>query len=111
MILFCALGRSLLLTWLLESAFFLLCGGRSRKDLLLCLLLNLLTNPAVVLLYWLAALGGISRWGAAALLELAAILAEGWGYRRYGEQLKRPFLFSLMANAASYLAGLLLRLL
>lgn len=108
MMIFSALFCSLLLTLLLEAAFFLLCGKRDKKDFLLCLLLNLLTNPPVVLLYWLAALAGASRWAAAAVLEACAILAEGWGYRRYGRQFGHPLLFSLLANAFSYGVGLLL---
>ena len=103
--LFFALFRSLALTLLLETAFFLLCGKRDKKDMLLCWLLNVLTNPAVVLFYWLAVFGGLNRPATALLLEASAIAAEGWGYRRYGRGFGHPFLFSLAANLFSYGVG------
>ena len=103
--LFSALSRSLMLTLFLETVFFLLCGKRDKKDLLLCWLLNLLTNPAVVLLYWLADFFGLGGPAAVLLMEAAAIAVEGWGYRQYGRTLMRPFLFSLAVNLFSYGAG------
>lgn len=103
--LFFALLRSLALTLLLETAFFLLCGKRDKKDLLLCWLLNVLTNPAVQLFYWLADFWGFGCPAVIILLESAAIAAEGWGYRKYGKGFRRPFLFSLAVNVFSYGAG------
>lgn len=105
-----ALGISLVLTLALETAFFLLTGKRNRKDMLLVVLVNVLTNPIVILLYWLAVL--YANWSpviVAALLELFAVLAEGFCYKKYGQAFRRPYLFSAAANAFSYGIGVLLQ--
>ncbi len=97
-----SLCLSLLITELIECAFALLTGKRG-KALILCGLVNLVTNPAVVLLRFVLS-GG---WTVVVLLEGTAVLAEG-GFYRYSGLYKRPFLFSLAANALSFFLGLLL---
>ena len=107
-----ALVFSLALTLALEIGFFFLTGKRNKKDLLLVVMVNVLTNPVVVLLYWLAAL--YTTWNTTIVkipLELFAFLTEGFYFRKYGQSFKRPFLFSLAANAFSFLLGILLQLL
>ncbi|MDR0324503.1 MAG: hypothetical protein LBI19_00220 [Oscillospiraceae bacterium] len=102
--LYFALAVSLALTLLLEAGFFFLTGKRDRKDLLLLLLANVLTNPVVVLVFWL------TLWQPGKIpLELSAVLAEGFLYQKYGRAFKRPYLFSLAANAFSYGAGVLIQ--
>ena len=103
-----ALGLSLGLTLLFELPFALLWGLRGR-DLLLCALVNLLTNPPLVFLVlcW-RHFGPGPDWLPVPLLEAAAVLVEGHFYRRDGEAVRRPFLFSLCANAFSYAMGLLI---
>lgn len=102
-----ALGVSLGLTLLFEGLFALLWGLRGR-DLTLCMLVNLLTNPPLVFLVlcW-RQFGPGPGWLPVPLLEAAAVLAEGHIYRRDGEHIRRPLLFSLCANALSYSLGLL----
>ena len=91
---------SLGLTLLLELPFVYLWGLRSRRDLKLAVLANVLTNPAVVLLHGL---------GLPALpLEAAAVAAEGFCYRVRGDRVRRPFLLALLVNALSYGLGLFL---
>ena len=107
-----ALGVSLVLTLVLETGFFLLIGKRNKKDLLLLLLVNLLTNPALVLTYWLAVL--YTDWSSVIIiipLEVLAVLIEGCYYKKYGCDFKRPYLFSLAANIFSYGTGLLMQFL
>ena len=94
---------SLGLTEVFEGAFALLTGKRG-KALLLCVLVNVITNPPVVLLHGL--LGG--GWLLIAGLEAAAVVAEGLLYR-YSGLYDRPFLFSLTANALSFSLGLLIQ--
>jgi len=105
-----ALGISLALTLALETGFFLLLGKRNKKDLLLLLLVNVLTNPVVVLTYWLAVL--YTAWNAVIIiipLEVLAMLIEGRYYKKYGCDFKHPYLFSLAANIFSYGTGLLIQ--
>ena len=102
---------SLALTILFELSFFFIVGKRNKKDLLLVLLVNVITNPIVVLLFRLSVL--YTDWNKVFVyipLELFAVLAEGYYYKKYGLDFKRPYLFSLTANAFSFGAGLLLQL-
>ncbi len=106
-----ALAVSLALTLLLEEGFALAWGLRGRRELGLAALVNCLTNPPAVLV-WRTALW---QWGwnpllTAAALECAVVLAEWRCWRAFSEQIRRPFLFSLAANAFSYGAGCLIRL-
>ena len=106
-----ALIISLAITLLLETGFFFLVGKRNKKDLLLVIMVNVLTNPAVVLLYWLSVLyTDINSTAVKAVLELLAILIEGYYYRRYAQDFKRPFLFSFAANVFSFTIGVLIQL-
>lgn len=106
------LAVSLLLTLIFEELFALAWGLRGRRELGLVALVNVLTNPPVVLLYHTAS--GLFGWNAvlvAAGLEGAAVLVEWRCYRAYSEQVKRPFLFALLANLFSYGAGCVINLL
>jgi len=106
-----ALSASLALTLVLESGFFLLTGKRNKKDLLLVALANVMTNPAVVLLYWLAVTYSGFNWiVTTAVLEVLAVLTEGYIYKKHGQDFKRPYGFSLFANTFSYGTGLLLQM-
>ena len=101
-----SLGVSLGLTLLFEGVFALLWGLRGR-DLLLCALVNLLTNPPLVfcVLCW-RHFGPAPAWLPVPILEALAVWVEGHFYRRDGENIRRPYLFSLCANAFSYTLGL-----
>ncbi len=106
------LALSLALTLLLEEGFALAWGLRGRRELAVVALVNILTNPAVVLLYHTAV--GLWRLGAVPVtiaLESAAVLVEWLFYRACSEQLRRPFLFALLANAFSYGVGCIINLL
>lgn len=100
------LAISLALTLALEEGFALAWGLRGRRELGLTALVNCLTNPPAVLLYHSAA--GLCPPLAAAVLEGAVVLAEWRCYRAFSEQVRRPFLFSLAANAFSYGMGRLI---
>jgi len=100
------LAISLLLTLVLEIGFFLLVGKRDKKDLLLVVLVNVLTNPVVVLLYWLTG-GNVLI---LILLEVFAVVTEGYYYRKYGQSFRRPYLFSFGANMFSYWLGVLIQM-
>ena len=103
-----SLGVSLGLTLLLEGLFALLWGLRGR-DLALCALVNLLTNPPLVfcVLCW-RHFGPPPSWLPVPILEALAVWTEGYFYRKDGENVRSPFLFSLCANAFSYTIGLLI---
>ncbi len=105
-----ALAISLTLTLFIEVCFFILTGKRNKKDLLLTVGVNVVTNPVVVLLFWLLAL--YTDWNRVAVmvpLELFAVCTEGHYYRKYGQDFKRPYLFSVAANTVSFIIGVLLQ--
>ena len=102
-----ALGVSLLLTLVLEGVFGLIWGVKGRKDWLLLLLVNVVTNPIVVTLHYCVS----SFWAFTVVLEVAAVAAEWLAYRKWGHSTKPAFLFALCANCFSYFSGLLLNLL
>ena len=106
-----SLGLTLVIELMLAFVF----RVRSKRGLLIVLLANVLTNPVAVFLcmasglspgrgYYLFQLG----------VEAAVVLAEGFIYSRFREDLRaavKPFLLSLILNACSYGAGLILNLL
>lgn len=105
--LFCSLALSLGLTLVLELGFALL-WGVGRRDLPLVALVNVLTNPVVVLCHTLAAWylpGALVQITLA--LELGAVGTEGYLYCGRS-QIKLPWCFSLCANLFSFTVGLLL---
>lgn len=104
-----ALGLSLGMTLALELPVAYLWGLRGRRNLTLAVLVNVLTNPPVVLGYYL--LSARTLWPPLAIqlsLEALAVLTEGWCYARCGRDIRRPYLLSLCANGFSYGMGLLL---
>ena len=101
-----AFAVSLGLTLLLEVPVAYCWGLRSRHDLTVAVLVNVLTNPAVVLLNGL--LSAAPWWAVQLPLEAAAIAVEGFCYGHCGEDVRRPYLLSLCANCISYGAGLVL---
>ena len=101
-----AFAVSLGLTLLLEVPVAYCWGLLSRHDLTVAVLVNVLTNPAVVLLNGL--LSATPWWAVQLPLEAATIAVEGFCYRHCGENICRPYLLSLCANCISYGAGLVL---
>ena len=105
-----SLTLSLALTITLEAGFFLVVGKRDKKDLLLLLLVNVLTNPVVVLSFCLLVLyTDLNPYIALIPLELFAVLTEGRYYKKYGRCFRRPYLFSLAANIVSFGTGALIQ--
>ena len=93
---------SLGLTLLLELPAAYAWGLRSRHNLTVVVLVNVLTNPAVVLLHAL----GIPILP----LEASAIAAEGFCYRHSGKNIRSPYLLALCANGFSYGVGRILNI-
>ena len=99
---------SLLLTLILELLFALIWGIR-KKGLVLVILMNILTNPAVVLLHFFCTFFlGWTGFFPVLLLELAAIVAEAFCCRGI---IRKPWLFALCVNLFSYSLGELLQIL
>jgi hypothetical protein len=107
-----SLGLSLLLTLILEVCFALLYRIHDKRDLGLLILVNILTNPLVVMSYYLVIhYSHLNRIAVVVVLELLAILTEGYYYRTYGKTFRRPMLFALYVNLFSFCIGQLLNIL
>lgn len=106
-----SLALSLGLTLLLEIPAALILGLRRKEDILLVGLVNILTNPIIVLILNLFFLFTASPppWFLILPLEVFAVLTEGFIYQK-GLSYRRihPFLLSLILNGISYFGGLLL---
>ncbi|SET49174.1 hypothetical protein [[Clostridium] polysaccharolyticum] len=103
---------SLIMTLLLELLFCLAAGIREKKDLLLACLVNVLTNPFVVLVHYIALY--YTKWNhilVVGILEIGAVIVEGICYKSYGKKIPHPFYLSLFANLFSYGTGLLINIL
>lgn len=92
---------SLGLTLLFEVPFAYIWGLRSRHNITVAVLVNVLTNPVVVLLNALCM--------PILLLEAAAIAVEAVCYRSCGKEIHLPLLLACCANVFSYSMGLLLQ--
>jgi len=96
---------SLVLTILLEEIFAVTVGIRDKRDLILIGLVNVVTNPFVVLVYYLAVLYTSISLLLIILLEIIAVFVEALYFKNYGKTFRHPFLFSLSANLFSYGIG------
>ena len=101
---------SLALTLLLESIFFFVSGKREKKDYLLLILVNLLTNPITVMLYIIiSTYTRINPWLIKTALEIFVVLAEWQYYKKYAVNILNPLFFSIAANMFSFFMGLVIR--
>lgn len=104
-----SLALSLGLTLLIEIPLGFLLGIRKGIDLLCVVLVNVVTNPSLVLILNLSSLRGIPPWYLIAILELAAVAVEALFYRKCLSRCPlHPLLLSLILNGISYLGGCLL---
>ncbi len=99
-----ALLPSLFLTQLFELPFAWLWGAKN-KDLIVVLLMNILTNPLVVM--WHYTTWELGFLISTVLPELAAIVTEATLLRKFTKNTPYPVLLGVMINLFSYSAGVL----
>lgn len=98
----------LILTIIIEILTGIICGIRSKKDIINILLVNVLTNPIVVSLpfYMMLRYGLKARYTAMIVLEILTVFVEGLVYSKVLEYKKiKPFLIALILNVSSYFIG------
>ena len=103
-------GISLLLTLLIEGLVAFLWGIRGKKEFLLVLLVNVLTNPMAVLVYWLYQIYvGEQLLPVQIIIELAVVVVEAYVYRSFSVddrfQIPRPIPLAIVANVCSWGIG------
>ena len=98
-------GISLGLTLILELPVGYLFRMRSRKQILLMILVNFLTNPPAVWICW----SGTPE----ILVEMAVVFVEALVYRWFSSDenwtVPHPVALSLAANGVSWLTGVLIQ--
>ncbi len=106
-----SLTVSLGVTLFIEVLLALILGIRTKKDIALVALCNVLTNPAVVFISIIASLylGNTLIIICTAILELLAFVTEAVIYRKFLTAGRlHPFLLSLILNLASFLTGVVI---
>lgn len=101
------LGLCFLVTEMLETGAALALGVRRRYDVLTVILVNMLTNPAAVLLDGIcSAYLPVPRFVTLLVLELAVWLIEGRIYKALLDYKKiRPYILSFILNLVSFALG------
>ncbi len=104
-----ALTFCLAATILLETLFALFVGVRGRKNLLTVVLVQVITNPCVVLtmMWCMTHLSWHHAWYELPI-EALVVIVEWLIYKKFVKDIKRPFAFSLAANYFSYSFGIVL---
>lgn len=100
-------------TFVLEALVMILMGEHSKKNLLLLVLINILTNPmAVYLSYMGTLLLGLSKILIQVPIEIGVILVEAGIYTWFSKdenwKIKRPVLLGILANVFSWSIGLMM---
>lgn len=102
--------RSYLITLVIELPIGLLWKLRDPKDLLLLVCVNTMTNPPVVLLSFFFSISmplDQSRF-CLLILEVMVFIVEAKMYESWFPEIRRPWLYSLTANCASFFGGILI---
>ena len=106
--------RCLLLTIIIELIVALILGVRDKKDILNVILVNIITNPVVVVSQTILYIkfGYNVEMIGIAILEVLVVIVEGLIYKKVLDYKKiNPFLLSLLLNAASFFIGELINML
>lgn len=106
--------RCLLLTILIELIVALILSLREKKDIINVILVNIITNPIVVMtqiLLYMNFGSNIEKIGIG-ILEILVVLVEGLIYRKVLRNNNiNPFFLSLLLNASSFFIGELINML
>ena len=106
-------GMSLLLTLVVEGLIAFLWGLRGKQNFLLVLLVNVLTNPVAVLVYWIYQIYvGNHSMPIQIIIELVVVILEACVYRSFAAddrfQIPRPISLAIVANVLSWGIGRIL---
>lgn len=97
-----------LLTILIETAFFLIFGYRSKSFVIVCICVNAATNLSLNLIIWILYWLNVNLTVAVYPLELLVVAVEYIVYSALEGRSGKLFLLTLSANLVSYCAGLIL---
>ena len=98
----------LLCTIIIELSVSILLGVRNKKDIINIVLVNVVTNPIVVLFPYIIGLryGNSPRYIVLFILEILTFIFEGCIYKKYLKYNKiNSYILSLILNIMSYFIG------
>lgn len=98
---------SLGMTLILELAYAWLWGVKG-KDFVVVILMNILTNPLVVL--WHYTFLDLGIWINTVLPELAAVITEILLMVRFGKSIQKPVSLGICINLFSYFVGFIINI-
>ncbi len=104
---------NLISTILIETIIAFVLKVRKGKDFLNVILVNILTNPIVnaIPLYVNVNYGITYRNASLLILEILAIIVEGFIYKKYLDYKRlKPYLLSLILNFSSYFIGVIINM-
>ena len=102
---------SFITTLLVELVISLLLKVKDKKDIMNIILVNIMTNPLLVILtVYINIVYGLKYRNILIYpLEILVVLSEGLVYKKYLNYKKiNPYLLSLILNTSSYLIGLII---
>lgn len=105
---------SLLLTLVIEHLVAFAVNERGKRTFIIVTLVNVLTNPPVVLCWMIASrfIPGISQFTVQIPLEIIAIITEAFIYRAFsvkkGDVIRHPVFLSIVCNVCSYGSGVII---
>lgn len=108
------MARAVILTVIIEICASFIIGIRNKKDLLNIILVNIMTNPLVnfIVIFLNFYFGIFSRNVGLVILEILAVIVEGFVYKKYLNFKKiNPYVLSLILNCSSYFIGEIINLL
>lgn len=106
---------SLILTIIIESVVARIWGLKTKKEMLLVLLVNILTNPAAVFCVWIgnSYLGSPFDFLFQCIIELGVVVVEGKVYSSFAREeawnIKKPLQFAFIVNMISWLSGVVIQ--
>ena len=111
----CMFGISLILTIIIELSIARVWGLKTKKEMLLVLLVNILTNPAAVFCVWICNgyLGSEFSFLFQCVMEFIVVVVEAKVYsgfaREEGWNIKKPLQFAIAAKVISWVSGVMLQ--
>lgn len=108
------MARAVILTVIIETCVSFIIGIKNKKDLLNIILVNIMTNPLVnsITIFLNFYFGIFSRNVGLVILEILAVISEGFVYKKYLNFKKiNPYVLSLILNCSSYFIGEMINLL
>lgn len=106
---------SLMLTIIIECSVARVWGLKTKKEILLVLLVNVLTNPAAVFCIWICNgyLGSHYSFLYQCIIEFLVVVVEAKVYSDFAKEadwnIKKPLQFAIIVNLISWLSGVMLQ--